>query len=68
MLYDSKAGLTEVIVMGLGWALLFYGWQLLGEGLSLDEVQDIMFTLSGALSWVGQQAWLNANTLSLHEG
>ena len=37
MLHDSKAGLTEVIVMGPGWTMLFYGWQSLGELLSLRE-------------------------------
>ena len=68
MLHDSKAGLTEVIVMGPGQALRFYGKQLLGEGLSLGEVQDVMFMLSGALSWVCLYARLNANALSLWEG
>ena len=29
MLCDSKAGLTEVMVMGPGWAMLFYGLQSL---------------------------------------
>ena len=37
ILCDSKAGLTEVIVMGPDWAILFYGRQSLGEGLSLGE-------------------------------
>ena len=68
MLCDGKAGLTEAIVMGPGQAMLFYGRQSLGEGLSLGEAQDAMFTLSGALSWVGQQAQLNANALSMWEG
>ena len=45
MLCDSKAGFTEVIVMGPGWVMLFYGRQLLGEKLSLGEVQDVVFTL-----------------------
>ena len=53
--------------MGPGQAILFYGRQLLGEGLSLGEIQDVVFTLSGALSWVGKQAQLNANALSLQE-
>ena len=47
MFHDSKAGLTEVILMGLGCAVLFYERQSLGEGLSLGEAWDIMFPLSG---------------------
>ena len=57
----------EVIVTGSGWAILFYGWWFLGEGLSLDKVWDTMFMLSGAISWVSKQAQLNANTVSLQE-
>ena len=68
MLCDGKSGLTEVIVMGTGWPVLFYGRQSLGEGLSLGEVQDAMFTLSGALSWVGKEAQLTTNPLNLWEG
>ena len=67
-LHDSKAGLTEVIVMGPVWAVLFYGWQSLGEGLSLGEAWDIVLTLTGALTCIGQQTRLNANTLRLWEG
>ena len=48
--------------------MLFYGRWMLGEGLSLGERWDITFMLSGALSWVGQQAWLNVHALSLWEG
>ena len=48
MLCDGKSGLTEVIVMGTGCPVLFYCRQSLGGGLSLGEVQDAMFTLSGA--------------------
>ena len=67
MLWDGKSGLTEVAVTGPGWTILFYGRQSLGEGLSLDEAQDTTFTLSGAISWVGKQAQLNANVVSLWE-
>ena len=48
-----------------GWAILFYGQQSLGEGLSLGEVRDTAFTLSGAISWVGKQAQLSAIPVSL---
>ena len=65
MVRDGKCSLTEAIVTGPGWAILFYGWQLLGEGLSLGEAQDGTFTLSGAISWVGKQAQLSAKPVSL---
>ena len=38
------------------------------EGLSLGEARDAVCTLSGATSWVGKQAQLNTNPLSLQEG
>ena len=63
-----EIGQQEVVVTGPSQAILFYGRQSLGEGLSLGEVQDAMFTLSGAISWVGKQAQLNANPVSLGEG
>ena len=56
MVWDGKSGLTEAIVTGSGWAILFYGWQSLGEGLSMDEVWHATFMLSGTISWVGKQA------------
>ena len=37
MLQDGKSGLTEAVVTGPGWAILFYGRQSLGERLSLGE-------------------------------
>ena len=68
MLQDGKSGLTEAVVTGPDWAILFYGRQSLGEGLSLGKACDTMFTQSGAISWVCKQAQLNTNTLSLWEG
>ena len=65
---DSKSSLTEVVVMGPGQAILFCGRQSLGEGLSLGEACNTTFTLSGVISWVGKQAQLNANALTLQEG
>ena len=49
-------------------AILFYGWQSLGEGLSLGKVQDTMFMLSGTISWAGRQAQLSAKQASLGDG
>ena len=68
MVWEGKAGLTEAIVAGPGWAVLFYGWWSLGEGLSLGEVRDTMFTLSGVIAWVGKQAQLSTKPVSLGEG
>ena len=67
MLHDGKSSLTEAIVMGPSWTVLFYGRQSLGEGLSLGEPRDTMFMLLGAISWNGKQAQLNANPWSLQE-
>ena len=64
MLCDSKSGLIEAIVIGPGWAILFYGRQLLGEGFCLGEAQDTMFTLSGTCSWFDKQAEPNTNALA----
>ena len=68
MLCNGRSSLTEVFIMGPRWAVLFYGRWFLGESLKLGEVIDAMFTLSGAISWVGKQAQLNTNPLSLQEG
>ena len=68
MVPDGKAGLTEAVMTDPGWAILFYGQQSLGEGLSLGEVQDATFMLSGATSWVGKQAQLSAKSVSLGDG
>ena len=37
MLHHGRTGLTNAILMGPGWAVLFYGRRSLGEGLSLGE-------------------------------
>ena len=68
MLWDGKSGLTEVVVTGPGHAILFYGRWSLGEGLSFGKAWDTTFMLSGAISWVGKQAQLNTNAISLLEG
>ena len=58
-----QTGLTEAVMTGPGWAVLFYGWQ--SFGLSLGKTWDAAFTLSGAISWVGKQAQLSAKPISL---
>ena len=67
MLWDGKSGLKEVAVTGPIWAILFYRKQSL-EWLSLGKAWYTTFMLSGAISWVGKQAQLNANPVSLSEG
>ena len=54
--------------MGPGCTVIFYRWQSLGEGISLSEAQDDTFALLGAIGWVGKQAYLNANPVSLGKG
>ena len=68
MVWEGRPGLTEAVVTNPGQAVLFYGWQSLGEGLSLDEVRDAMFILSGIIAWVGNQAQLYTKPISLGEG
>ena len=54
--------------MGLGRAVLFYGRQPLGEGLSLGKVRDAAFTLTGAGTWVGKLPHLDTSPLTIWEG
>ena len=68
MVQEGRAGLTEAVVTGSGQAILFCGWQSLGEGLSLGEVRDATFTLSGIIAWVGKQAQLSTKPVSLADG
>ena len=68
MLFHSRAGLTTAVVTGTGWAVLFYGRQSLGQGLSLGEVRDTMFALTGAGTWVGKFAYLATDPLTKQEG
>ena len=64
----GRPGLTEAIVTGLGRAVLFYGRWSMGEGLSLGEVRDATFTLTGAGTWVGKPTYLAADPLTIQEG
>ena len=65
MLHHGRAGLTKAVVMGPGRAVLFYGTQSLGEGLSLGEVRDATFTLTGTGTWIGKPAYLAADPLTI---
>ena len=68
MLCHGRTGLTEAVVMGPGWAVLFYWRPSLGEGLSLSEARDNAFTLTGVGTWVGKPAYLAADPLTIQEG
>ena len=68
MVQDGKAGLTEAVVTGPSWAILFYGQWSLAEGLSFGEGQDATFTLSGTISWVSKWSQLSAKPASLGDG
>ena len=68
MLRETRAGLTEAVVIGPGKAILFYGRRSLGEGLKADEARDATFLLTGAGTWVGRLAYLTANPMTLQEG
>ena len=68
MLLETRARLTEAVVVGPGKAILFYGRRSLGEGLKADEARDAAFLLTGAGTWVGKLAYLTADPMMLQEG
>ena len=68
MLRETRAGLTEAVVIGPGRAILFYGRHSMGEGLKVDEARDATFHLTGAGTWVGKLAYLSTNPMMLQEG
>ena len=46
MLCDVRTSLTKAVVIGPGRAVLFYGRQSLGEGLTADEARGAAFVLT----------------------
>ena len=52
MLRETRAGLTEAVVVGPGKAILFYRRHSLGEGLKADKARNAAFLLTGAGTWV----------------
>ena len=68
MLQEVRAGLTEVVVIGPGSAILFYGRCSMGEGLKVDEARDATFLLTGGGTWVGNSVYLTADPMTLQEG
>ena len=68
MLRETRAGLTEAVVIGPGRAILFYGRRSMGEGLKADEAGDAAFLLTGAGMWVGKSAYLTTDPMTLQEG
>ena len=68
MLRETRAGLTEAVVIGPGRAILFYGRRSMGEGLKADEARYATFLLTGAGTWVGKMAYLTTNPMTLQEG
>ena len=61
MLWETRAGLTEAVVIGPGKVILFYGRHSMGEGLKVDEARDATFLLTGAGTWVRKAAFLTTN-------
>ena len=68
MLQETRAGLTEAVVVGPGKAILFYRRHSLGQGLKADEARDATFLLTGAGAWVGKLACLTTDPMTLQEG
>ena len=68
MLWEARDGLTEVVVIGPGRAILFYRRHSMGEGIKVDEARDAAFLLTGAGMWIGKLAYLTAKPMMLQEG
>ena len=68
MLCDARTRFTEVVVMGPGRAVLFYGRCSMGEGLTVNQARDTAFLLTGAGTWVGKLAYLTAEPMTIQEG
>ena len=68
ILRETRAGLTEAVVIGRGRAILFYGRHSMGEGLKVDEARDTAFLLTGAETWVGKLSYLSTDPMTLQEG
>ena len=68
MLCDVRTGLTKVVVIGPGRAVLFYGRCSLGEGLTADEARDATLLHTGKGTWVGKLAYLAADPITIQEG
>ena len=68
MLQETRAGLTEAVVVGPGRVILFYGRCSLGEGLKADKARNATFLLTGAGAWVGKSAYLTIDPMTLQEG
>ena len=67
MLHNARTGLTKAVVIGPGRAVLFYGRQSMGEGLTADKARDTAFLLTGAGTWVGKSAYLAADPMTIQE-
>ena len=67
-IWSEKVELDWWKWLWLAWEVLFYGQQLLGEGLSLGEARDAAFTLCEVIIWVGKQSQLETKPVSLGDG
>ena len=67
MLREARTGLTEVMMIGPGRAVLFYGRHSVGEGLKVDKARDAAFLLTGAGTWVGKATYLTADPMTIQE-
>ena len=66
MLHNARTRLTEVMVIGPGRAVLFYGRHSMGKSLMADRSRGAAFLLTGM--WVGKLAYLTADPMTIQEG
>ena len=60
--------ITDAVVLAPIEVVLFFGWQLLGERLPLDEVRDFGFHLGGPVNWAGSEAQVEMMVSTVQEG
>ena len=68
MLHDARTGLTEVVVIGPGRAVLLYGKCSMGERMMVDKARDATFLLTGAGMWVWKSTYLTTDPMTIQEG
>ena len=67
-MFRETEDITKAVVLAPGQAVLFFGRWSQGEGLSYEEVQDPVFSLSGDLAWIGRPTVVEVTTPYFSEG
>ena len=60
--------ITEAVVLAPGEVILFFGWQLLKEGLPLGDPRDVGFCLAGPVNWARKEVQVEMMVSTAQEG